>query len=222
MDEAAIMKSVLSRIIQVYRIQGGYALFSFLFSRIIVRKWKTLVYEYDLTKLAESHHMNSVYQVCWWDRQSIKNISQKSLNSLDATAARQMLENVKSGDLAYTIMVEENITHYGCVMFNSRQNIILSEAGDTPLIGYCYTHPDYRRKGMYTKGLRATAIKFKEKGFKKLIIETHPDNLYSSLGIKKAGFILSKYINGYIIFNTICVFLIKKHTNKRIRIWMIR
>jgi len=106
-------------------------------------------------------------------------------------------------------------------MIKSRQNSILGEASDIPLIGYCYTNPNYRRQGLYTAGLCKAIHKIKKMGYRKVIIETHPSNKYSKYGIKKAGFILSRSLSGFILFNKLCLFNLKTKNYKRLSLWFV-
>jgi RimJ/RimL family protein N-acetyltransferase len=86
-------------------------------------------------------------------------------------------------------------------MFNSRAKKLIGEDGDVPLIGYCYTAAAARGRGLYRRALLAEMGYLQHRGYKRVVIDTHPANQASRKGIEAAGFQFLRTVSVWIVLN---------------------
>lgn len=127
------------------------------------------------------------------------------LQAFLGSEAKQNIQAVREGDLLFVVSNGTEYLHCGYVFFKSRQARILGEPASLPLIGCCYTAPEARGKGLYRKALQAELAHLSQRGYKRAVIETDPDNLASRKGIEAAGFQERRYTRSWILLNTLVV-----------------
>lgn len=82
----------------------------------------------------------------------------------------------------------EGIQHISWIYYQNNPNRFIRLRSVDAEIKYCLTFPPFRGQGIYPKVLKAITQHLKEKGFRRVFICVHEDNLSSISGIEKAGF----------------------------------
>lgn len=115
--------------------------------------------------------------------------------------AVESLDGVRDGDRLFVVTCGGEILHGGCILFNTRQTRLIGEPGNPPLIASCLTAPQARGRGLYRRSLRAELCYLRERGYRRAVIETSPDNVASRKGIEAAGFRFLREARIWIVLN---------------------
>jgi GNAT superfamily N-acetyltransferase len=115
----------------------------------------------------------------------------------------ECLAGISSGDRLFIIAERDEYLHRGYVMFGDGAKKLLDEPENIPLIGYCYTAPSARGRGIYRRALIAEMRYLQELGYKRVVVDTHPKNHASRKGIEAAGFMFVRTVKVWIIVNLV-------------------
>jgi hypothetical protein len=192
----------LARRIGTYRRRRGtLATMQFLASRI-VRHQRHVVFEAILD--------TAPVDVPWLEGERLKVIDRSNVDSavgtelrafLGGDAALDNLEGVRNGNELFVVANGAAYLHCGYILFQARQTGIIGESKDTPLIACCSTAPAVRGRGLYRRALIAELRHLWNRGHRRVVIETSPDNLPSRKGIEAAGFRLCREVSVWIVLN---------------------
>ena len=111
------------------------------------------------------------------------------------------LEGVRQGDELFVVANGAAYQHCGYILFKTRQTRVIGERKGTPLIACCLTAPAARGRGLYRRALIAELRHLWDRGYRRVVIETSPDNLPSRKGIEAAGFRLCREVSAWIVLN---------------------
>lgn len=203
------------RILRHCRQHGIVSTARFLGSRL-VRYRSYVVYEADLeTPRAYT---------AWGDGEVLKRIGREELDAaltesirafLGGEDAFESIQGVREGNLLFLVTIHGEVQHCGYILFCTRQTKILGEDAAPPLIANCFTASIARGRGLYRKALNDELCYLRERGYRRAIIETDPENLPSRKGIEAAGFRLVRKIGNFILLNWLV--LQRSHESSRSR-----
>jgi ribosomal protein S18 acetylase RimI-like enzyme len=123
------------------------------------------------------------------------------LKFLGGDAAAENLKGVREGNELFVIAQGAEYQHCGYILFRTKESRIIGEPKDAPLIACCFTAPSARGRGLYRRALIAELRHLKERGYRRAVIETSPENLPSIKGIEAAGFRLCREVSVWIFLN---------------------
>jgi RimJ/RimL family protein N-acetyltransferase len=188
--------------IRIYRRRhGSVATMRFLGSRI-VRHQRHVVFEAILDRAPDD--------VAWLEGERLKVIDRENIDSaigaelrafLGGDGALENLEGVRNGDELFVVAKEGEYHHCGYILFRTPQTRIIGEPQDPPLIACCLTAPAARGRGLYRRALIAELRHLWNRGYRRVVIETSPENLPSRKGIEAAGFRLCREVSAWIVLN---------------------
>ena len=196
------LRQAADRIRRHWHEQGARETVRFLGSRILPRRWY-VVYEVDLdtprpaTKCLPDEELSVI------GRETVDSkVSVEMLEFLGGNEAMEHLEGVRHGDRLFVVAGKQDFQHCGYILFHTRQTRILGEDGN-PLIASYLTAPAARGRGLYRRGLNAELCYLREHGFRRVVIETDPENIASRKGIEAAGFRLCRRTSAWIFLNRV-------------------
>ena len=120
---------------------------------------------------------------------------------LGGEEALDNLEGVRNGNELFVVSNGAAYHHCGYILFQTRQTRIIGEPKGTPLIACCLTAPVARGRGLYRRTLIAELHHLWSRGYRRVVIETSPENLPSKKGIEAAGFRLCREVSAWIVLN---------------------
>jgi GNAT superfamily N-acetyltransferase len=120
-------------------------------------------------------------------------------------AVYECLAGIRDGDRLFIIADQDECLHRGYVIFNSRAKKLIGENDNAPLIGYCYTAAAARGRGLYRRALLAEMRYLQQRGYKRVVIDTHPANQASRKGIEAAGFQFVRTVSVWIVLNLLAL-----------------
>lgn len=191
---------IVKRIRREWRRRGPWQTVLFLFSRAF-RCWRAVVYEADLeaprsrTTWREGETLTSI------GPEDLDVVITPTLRSFLGPEAEENLEGVREGNRLFVISCRGELLHCGYILFQTRQTKIIGEPDSPPVIACCFTSPAARGRGLYRKALNSELCYLQEQGYKRVVIETHPENLPSRKGIEAAGFRLRRTVSAWIVLN---------------------
>lgn len=124
---------------------------------------------------------------------------------LGGESAFESLLGVRNGDRLFVIAKDGQFVYRGYVLFNTRQKKLIGEHKHTPLIGNCFTAPSARGHGIYRRALTSALSYLQSQGYRRVIIETDPENYASIKGIEATGFCLTRKVHAWIFLNLFVV-----------------
>jgi predicted acetyltransferase len=192
----------LAKRIGIYwRRHGTLATLRFLAGRI-VRHECHVVFEANLE--------TAPADLPWSEGESLKVIDRENVDSaigadllkfLGGDDAAENLQGVREGNQLFIVARGAEYQHCGYILFRTKQSRIIGEPKDAPLIACCYTAPSARGRGLYRRALIAELHHLKGSGYRRVVIETTPENLPSRKGIEAAGFQLCREVSAWIVLN---------------------
>ena len=123
------------------------------------------------------------------------------LHFLGGDAATDNLQGVREGNELFVVAHGAEYQHCGYILFSTKQSRIIGEPKDLPLIACCFTAPAARGRGLYRKALISELHHLWCRGYRRVVIETSPENGASRRGIEAAGFQLCREVNAWILLN---------------------
>jgi hypothetical protein len=193
--------SLANRIEIHWRRHGALATLRFLASRI-VRHQRHVVFEAildappDDVRWSEGELLNVI------DRDNVDSaIGADLLHFLGGESATDYLQGVREGNELFVVAQGAEYQHCGYILFRTKQSRIIGEPKDPPLIACCFTAPAARGRGLYRRALNAELRHLWLCGYRRVVIETSPDNLPSRKGIEAAGFRLCREVSVWIVLN---------------------
>jgi hypothetical protein len=120
-------------------------------------------------------------------------------------AVYEFLAGIRNGDRLFVIADQDECLHRGYIIFSSRAKKLIGENGNAPLIGYCYTAAAARGRGLYRRALLGEMRYLQDRGYKRVVIDTHPANLASRKGIEAAGFQFARTVSVWIVLNLLAL-----------------
>jgi hypothetical protein len=195
------LRSLTTRIWINWRRDGTLPTLRFLASRIL-RHQRHLVFEAVLDTMPDD--------VRWLEEERLNVIDRSNVDSAVGTELRAFLggenaldnlEGVRNGNELFVVANGAAYHHCGYILFQARQTRIIGESKDTPLIACCFTAAAARGRGLYRRALIAELRHLWNRGHRRVVIETSPDNLPSRKGIEAAGFRLCREVSIWIVLN---------------------
>jgi RimJ/RimL family protein N-acetyltransferase len=194
-----IVKKIFKRLAKELRTRGPAGFLRFLALRLV--QWRgDHLYEIDLRRIANGAPTASE-SIVVVDRHTFGSAATRVVEETVLTEANLEYRDELRADcqlFAITTPTGE-VTTYGFVLFNSFYKQILGEDSATPMIGNCYTYPQYRGRGSYPRMIRAACESLAAQGFQRAIITCAPDNAASIRGIEKAGFRRVKTLHSLVL-----------------------
>jgi GNAT superfamily N-acetyltransferase len=120
---------------------------------------------------------------------------------LGGDEAADNLEGVRNGNELFVVAHGNEYHHCGYILFRTKQTRIIGEPKDPPLIACCLTAPAARGRGLYRRTLIAELHHLWDRGYRRVVIETSPENVPSRKGIEAAGFHLCREVSAWIVLN---------------------
>jgi RimJ/RimL family protein N-acetyltransferase len=195
--------SLTRRVFRHWRQHGTGRTIRFLSSRIY-RRSLYIVFEAQPDGDVACPHWHGQERLIVIGRNNIDSHLTPSLRTfLGGEEAIENLNAVRQGDWLFVVADGDQYLHCGYVFFRTPQTKLLGEDDNPPLIACCYTPPEFRGRGLYRKALRAELCQLWRSGYKRIVIETHPDNVSSRKGIEAAGFHLRREVTDWIFLNRI-------------------
>jgi len=191
---------IIERIRDVYRARGARGLAAFVGTRIAQRR-QDLLFEINLPGADPSPAQESLAQVVVIDR---TNVGRAAM----ATIERQVFVNENGAyrpglfreDMLFVALDDAGrVLTYAFVLFPTWYKRVLGEADSVPMIGNCFTEPNARGRGLYTRMLRTVTRELARRGHPRAIVSCAPDNLPSVRGIGRAGFRLVRRVETLIV-----------------------
>jgi RimJ/RimL family protein N-acetyltransferase len=115
--------------------------------------------------------------------------------------AMENIDGVRSGNRLFLISGGGRHLHCGYILFRTRQAKLIGETDAPPIIACCFTAPAARGRSLYRKALNAELCFLRDRGYKRAVIETEPENTASRKGIEAAGFRLIRSVRAWIVLN---------------------
>ncbi len=191
---------IRQRLRREWQSKGAWRTFRFLASRVF-RGWKSVVYEADLEiPRAPSE---------WGPDETIEALGPDEIDAAITPALTaflggdgpENLDGVREGNRLFLISAGGMLLHCGYILFRTRQTKLIGESGEPPVIACCFTSPTARGRGLYRKALNAELCFLRDRGYKRVVIETDPENTASRKGIEAAGFRLIRRVRSWIVLN---------------------
>lgn len=191
---------IRQRLRREWQSKGAWRTFRFLFSRLF-RCWKAVVYDADLELPRAPTE--------WGPDESLDSLGPDEVDAAVTPALMaflgregpENLEGVRDGNRLFLVSAGGMFLHCGYILFRTRQTKLIGEPGAPPVIACCFTSPVARGRGLYRKALNAELCFLRDRGYKRVVIETDPDNTASCKGIEAAGFRLNRTIRSWILMN---------------------
>lgn len=205
------------KLTRISSVSGPGGIVRFLFHRLLYRVWRTVVFEMRGQLIPQIEWQQTELLRIYKDAKELP----KSLADLIRNYEFDLPEVLDRGGWVFVVLNEGECAHFGGVSFAARHLRILGEPTNTPIIGQCFTMPSARGKGLYKRALSAIAARLLAEGYKRILIETSPDNHLSRRGIEAAGFKLLREMKIHIMLNSLAVATIRGDGNRRVRAWLI-
>jgi len=198
------VRRIADRLWHYYKQRGAVSTLLY-FSGKLLRYYSTCVYEADLR---QTHP-----QVGWANGEHLLVIGPENsdpilnerIQAFLGGAAYECMEGLRSGDRLFVIANCDRYLHRGYISFTNRSNKLLCEDRDTPVIGYCYTEPSARGRGLYQRALSAEMLYLQQRGYRRVVIDTHPTNRASRNAIERTGFHLLRTVEAWIVLNVFAI-----------------
>ena len=193
--------NLASRILVHWRLHGTPATLRFLAGRM-VRHERHVVFDANLDVAFDDVPWSDGERLNVIDRGNVDSaIGADLLKFLGGDAAAENLKGVREGNELFVIAQGAEYQHCGYILFRTKESRIIGEPKDAPLIACCFTAPSARGRGLYRRALIAELRHLKERGYRRAVIETSPENLPSIKGIEAAGFRLCREVSVWIFLN---------------------
>ena len=184
------------------------------------------------------HEIHVVYEICdkprtavrWEADEQLLQFGPENLDSaltpelrafLGGDEAVESLEGVRAGDRLFLITSGNEYVHRGYIMFKTRQSKVLGDNDAAPIIGYCSTVPRARGRGLYRRALEAEVSYLQNRGYRRVLIETDPENYASLKGIEAAGFTFAWEASVWILLNLFVVRRIRDASGSHWRAFLL-
>ncbi|GAA0369685.1 hypothetical protein GCM10009092_37440 [Bowmanella denitrificans] len=128
---------------------------------------------------------------------------------------------LRKKDCMVAITQGKSLVHTSFVQFESRYKKLLSEDGDSPLIGNCWTAPDCRGKGLYPFAIEKCCEEMVKRGVDRVLISCSPDNHASIAGIKKSGFTLVRKVSTVLLLTKLLVQVNLQNDSRSLRLGVL-
>jgi GNAT superfamily N-acetyltransferase len=195
--------NLADRIGTYWRRHGTLATLQFLATRI-VRHQRHVVFEAILDTAPDA--------IPWLEGERLKVIDRANVDAavgadlrafLGGDEAADNLAGVRSGNELFVVSQGAEYHHCGYILFRTKQTRIIGEPQDPPLIACCLTAPAARGRGLYRRTLLAELRHLWDRGYRRVVIETSPENVPSTKGIEAAGFRLCREVSAWIVLNSL-------------------
>lgn len=98
------------------------------------------------------------------------------------------LDGVRKGEvIACFVLVDGVLAHWSFLMKRSRTLCLLGVPPGAVLLGNDFTRPEFRGRGLQTRGVLARLQQAREAGCSLAVSETEPDNVFSRKAMRRAG-----------------------------------
>ena len=163
----------------------------------------------------------------WADSQKFLVISKDNISSelspalleaLGGDSATEYVDGVRSGDLLFVVIEGQQYVHFGFVLFDSKTTQIVGEGRRVPIIANCFTSPEARGRSLYRKALNEEVRYLRARNYRRVLIETHPQNYFSRRGIEAAGFRFLRELDVVVFLNSVVVQRAKHGSGRRWRL----
>jgi hypothetical protein len=200
MAMAMTLSMLADRIRRHRRQHGSFATLRFLSSRVFRRREHVV---FDVL-------LDGIDAPRWEEGEQLRVIGPENIDAEVTPAIRgfmggdeavESLQGVRNGDRLFVVTGDGEVLHGGYVLFHTRQTKLIGEPGDPPVIASCLTAPAARGRGLYRKALRAELCYLRDRGYRRAVIETSPDNTASRRGIEAAGFRFLREARVWIVMN---------------------
>jgi GNAT superfamily N-acetyltransferase len=175
----------LRRVAVLLRNRGVIGACRFLFSRLVYRRWETLVYYDDPGTMRSPSHWPAGYS---FEVLGPGEIDDGVARSLQRAGAGDFLAGLDPIDRVYLVWKENAIVSYGGILPACAQRYVLGLPEDAVLIGGCFTSPEHRGRKLYPLALNETARQLRAEGCRQIYLEVHSTNTASIRGIEAARF----------------------------------
>ena len=81
---------------------------------------------------------------------------------------------------------------------------------------FCYTAAAARGRGLYRRALLGEMRYLQDRGYKRVVIDTHPSNQASRRGIEAAGFQFARTVSVWIVLN---LFALQRTETRHVTHW---
>jgi RimJ/RimL family protein N-acetyltransferase len=206
---------VVQKAHRIWRERGTWGFLKFAAGRLFFRSFCRVLYQWPASMASAPGAENEMSVTIYDSRSQIP----ESVLSFLGPSHQENLAEVKAQDLLYVTHVDGRLSHYGFVMFQSRELEVLRERKGTALIGYCWTHPDMRGRGIYPVSLRSVISELHRRGIDRILIETDIENKPSCRGIEKAGFQLLRTFQAVILANCFAVGKVTDDAGTGFKLW---
>ena len=208
------------RIRCIWLQRGAWGTIRFVLSRIY-RRQSSLVFGADLEKPRPPASWDANEQVLQIGPENVDSEMTPELERFLGGEAIDNIEGLHNGDRLFVVVSGGQYLHRGYILFNTREKKLIGEVHDAPMIGCCMTSPAARGRGLYRKALIEEMNYLHRQGYRRVTIETSPDNLASRKGIEAAGFSYAWEARIWILLNLLIVRCIRTQTGNQWRAFLL-
>jgi GNAT superfamily N-acetyltransferase len=183
-----------------YKQYGTVRTIRFVFRRII-RRWPYVLFDACLEASGPAPEWEEGEELTVIGPENVDRYATPDLIQALGPDGMENLNGVRGGNWLLVVSRGKEVLHYHFVMFRNRQTRILGEENWPPLLGCAYTAPAARGRGLFRRCLRAALLLLCERGYRRAIIETHPENHASRKAIEGAGFHLRREGTSWVFMN---------------------
>ena len=208
----------VGRLSRYWKQRGALATLRFLVSRLF-RFEKHVVYETTASTPRGPVTWGQGEQVVQFGPENLDGGLTPELRTyLGGGQAYESLCGVRNGDRLFVIALGGEFVHRGYILFKTRQSRILGDDEASPLIAYCSTSPAARGRGLYRRALETEVAYLLERGYRRVLIETDPENHASRKGIEAAGFTFAWEASVWILLNW---FIVRRNRSRNDVRWRV-
>ena len=216
-------KTRLKKICSLFRKKGFLATLFFVFGRLVFKFNRHVVYEANLDRALCVSRWGTDENIFNFGPDDLRHIYEDNglVEFLGGELAEEYLEGVARGDRLFVVRNKQGYAYYGFIIFDTRQTKIIGEWQKAPFIANCFTAESERGKGVYRRALNDKLVYLQRLGYKRAIVEVHPDNYASRKGIEAAPFHLCREMATCLLFYKIAIQFIKTNRGYNVRIVIV-
>lgn len=140
-----------------------------------------LIYELNLKDIKEDGHDKDGYIIKTIQYDEMEKYLPQNRN-LPREFRMHKIHGVKYCTL---VLIDNTIAHICWVYMKGDKNRWFNLMGDEAHCNYVFTFPEYRGKGLFPKGLVATSLWLKKKGFRRVLINVHEETVFMINSLQK-------------------------------------
>jgi RimJ/RimL family protein N-acetyltransferase len=171
----------------------------------IVRHRQHVIFEAILDQPWPSPQWNTDERLMILGPDNVGEMTPELRRFLGGDEAHENIESIRKGNRLFVISQAGRFVHCGYVLFHARGATLIGELDRPPLIACCLTAAGARGRGLYRKALHAELQYLQQQGYRRVVIETDPENMASRRGIEGAGFRFCRLASTWTVLNIVAL-----------------